>query len=71
MMKIPKQMLFEMVMEGKLERFDKKNKEWISIPFEPNNEEHIHLKNMHYAQAEIDFVYESMEIGVKVFREIN
>lgn len=70
-MKIPKKMLFDMVMEGKLERFDKKNQKWISVPFEPNNEEHIHLKNMHYAQAEIDFVYEAMEIGVKVIREIN
>lgn len=70
-MKIPKKMLFKMVMEGNIEKFDKKNKKWIDVSFEPYNEEHIHLKNMHYAQAEIDFVYEAMEIGVSVIREIN
>lgn len=70
-MKIPKKMLFNMVMEGNIEKFDKKNKKWIDVSFEPCNEEHIHLKNMHYAQAEIDFVYEAMEIGVSVIREIN
>ena len=42
-----------------------------SYAFEPNNEEHIYIKSMHYAQAEIDFVYEAVEMGVTVNREMN
>ena len=60
-----------MVMTGKLQKLDKKTDEWIEFDFEPGNEEHIHVKSMHYAQAEIDFVYEAMEVGVKIIREIN
>jgi len=70
-MKIPKKMLFMMVMTGKLQKLDKKTDEWIEFEFEPGNEEHIHVKSMHYAQAEIDFVYEAIEMNVDVIRELN
>mgnify|MGYP003141874341 FL=1 len=70
-MKIPRKMLFEMVMTGKLQKLDKKTDMWIEYAFEPNNEERIYIKSMHYAQAEIDFVYEAVEMGVTVNREMN
>ena len=70
-MKIPKKMLFMMVMTGKLQKLDKNTDEWIEFDFEPGNEEHIHVKSMHYAQAEIDFVYEALEMNVFVLREMN
>ena len=70
-MKIPKKMLFDMVMSGKLQKLDKKTDEWVEVNFEPGNDEHIHLKMMHYAQAEIDFVFEALEMNVCVLREIN
>ena len=70
-MKIPRRMLFEMVMTGKLQKLDKKTDKWIEFDFEPGNEEHIHVKSMHYAQAEIDFVFEAMEMNVNVIRALN
>tara|TARA_R100001443_G_scaffold116685_1_gene138024 strand:- start:1237 stop:1449 length:213 start_codon:yes stop_codon:yes gene_type:complete len=70
-MKIPKKMLFEMVMSGKLQRYDEDKDRWIKVSFEEGNEDHIHLKSMHYAQAEIDFVYEAMQMGVTIFRDLN
>ena len=70
-MKIPKKMLFEMVMTGKLQKLDRSTDKWIEFDFEPGNEEHIHVKSMHYAQAEIDFVYEAMQMGVTIFRDLN
>tara|TARA_R100001460_G_C3536998_1_gene174095 strand:+ start:644 stop:856 length:213 start_codon:yes stop_codon:yes gene_type:complete len=70
-MKIPKKMLFEMVMSGKLQRYDEDKDRWIKVTFEQGNEDHIHLKSMHYAQAEIDFVYEAMQMGVTIFRDLN
>jgi hypothetical protein len=70
-MKIPRKMLFEMVMSGKLQKFDKISKEWVEYPFEPGNEDHIHVKSMHLAQAEIDFVYDALEMGVKFYIEKN
>mgnify|MGYP003131391110 FL=1 len=70
-MKIPKKMLFQMVMEGKIEKFDKNSGEWADVTFEPGNEEHIKIKTQHYAQAEIDFVHETLELGMKICREIN
>ena len=70
-MKIPKKMLFEMVMTGKLQKLDKITNEWIEFDFEPNNDEHIHVKQMHYAQAEIDFVYETLELGIRIARTLN
>ena len=71
MMKIPRKMLWEMVMEGSLQRYDKRQDKWIKINFKPGNEEHIQIKMQHYAQAEIDFVHETLEIGLSVIREIN
>ena len=70
-MKIPKKMLFEMVMSGKLQKFDEKLDRWIKVSFDPENEEHIQIKMQHYAQAEIDFVYEAMQMGVTIFRDLN
>ena len=70
-MKIPKKMLFEMVMSGKLQKFDEKLDCWIKVSFDPENEEHIQIKMQHYAQAEIDFVYEAMQMGVTIFRDLN
>ena len=70
-MKIPKKMLFMMVMTGKLQKLAKNTDEWIEFDFEPGNEEHIHVKSMHYAQAEIAFVYEAMEMNVDIIRELN
>tara|TARA_Y100000768_G_C23578750_1_gene496091 strand:+ start:130 stop:342 length:213 start_codon:yes stop_codon:yes gene_type:complete len=70
-MKIPKKMLFEMVMSGKLQKFDEKKDCWIKVKFDPNDEEHIQIKMQHYAQAEIDFVYEAMQMGVTIFRDLN
>ena len=64
-------MLFEMVMTGKLQKLDKITNEWIEFDFEPNNDEHIHVKQMHYAQAEIDFVYETLELGIRIARTLN
>ena len=64
-------MLFEMVMTGKLQKLDKVTNEWIEFDFEPNNDEHIHVKQMHYAQAEIDFVYETLELGIRIARTLN
>jgi len=64
-------MLFEMVMSGKLQRYDEDKDRWIKVTFEQGNEDHIHLKSMHYAQAEIDFVYEAMQMGVTIFRDLN
>ena len=70
-MKIPKKMLFEMDMSGKLQKFDEKKDRWIKVAFDPENEEHIQIKMQHYAQAEIDFVYEAMQMGVTIFRDLN
>jgi|TARA_R100000353_G_C6499880_1_gene193933 hypothetical protein len=70
-MKIPKKMLFEMVMTGKLQKLDRSTDKWIEFDFEPGNEEHIHVKSMHYAQAEIDFVYETLELGIRIARTLN
>jgi len=52
-MKIPRKMLFEMVMSGKLQKFDKISKEWVEYPFEPGNEDHIHVKSMHLARLRL------------------
>ena len=70
-MKIPKKMLFEMVMQGKLQKFDHDQDCWIKVSFDPHNEEHIQIKMQHYAQAEIDFVFEAMQMGVTIFRDLN
>jgi len=70
-MKIPKKMLFQMVMEGKIEKLNKNSGEWTSEKFDPGNEEHIFVKDQHYAQAEIDFVHETLELGIKIVRDIN
>lgn len=70
-MRIPRKMLFDMVMTGNLQKFCKNKKKWIKVDFSPGNEEHIHIKSMHYAEAEIDFVNESLQIGLNVIREIN
>ena len=70
-MKIPKKMLFQMVMEGKIEKYDKNLDDWVKEKFDPTNEDHVMIKQQHYAQAEIDFVYETLQLGLKIAREIN
>ena len=70
-MKIPKKILWNMVMEGSLQKYYKRKDEFVKVKFEQNNEDHIQIKMQHYAQAEIDFVHETLEIGINVFREIN
>ena len=71
MMKIPRKILWDMVMEGSLQKYDKRKDKWIKVRFKPGNEEHIQIKMHHYAQAEIDFVHETLEIGLSVFRDMN
>ena len=70
-MKIPKKMLFQMVMEGKIEKYDKNLDDWVKEKFDPTNEDHVMIKQQHYSQAEIDFVYETLQLGLKITREIN
>ena len=60
-----------MVMDGSLQKYDKGKDKWIKVKFDPDNEEHVNIKMQHYAQAEIDFVHETLELGLRVFREIN
>ena len=71
MMKIPSKILWDMVMDGSLQKYDKGKDKWIKVKFDPDNEEHVNIKMQHYAQAEIEFVHETLELGLRVFREIN
>lgn len=70
-MKIPKRMLFELVMDKRLERYDRDKDKWIKVKFDPKNEEHIMIKEMHYAEVEIDFISESMQLNVDVLFDKN
>ena len=74
-MKIPKKILekFIEMVEGEhtLSKFNKKTKSWERVAFNPNNAEHVKIKEMHMAEVEIRCVIEGMRMGVHVFHEFD
>ena len=70
-MKIPKRLLRDLGLNENLETFDKIKKKWIKVHFDPNNDEHLFIKELHYAEVEIECVKEAMSLGVKMVTEWN
>tara|TARA_Y100000590_G_C15185789_1_gene813029 strand:+ start:175 stop:399 length:225 start_codon:yes stop_codon:yes gene_type:complete len=74
-MKIPKKILekFIELAEGdhSLSKFNKKTRRWEKVPFDPNNEEHVKIKEMHLAEVEIMCVIEGMRMGVDMSRDLD
>tara|TARA_R110002012_G_C11527426_1_gene600135 strand:+ start:567 stop:779 length:213 start_codon:yes stop_codon:yes gene_type:complete len=70
-MKIPKKFLEKFATPKKLEKYDTDSKEWVSVDFDPNNEEHVKMRELHIAEVEILCVSEAMNLEVEMEREIN
>jgi len=74
-MKIPKKILnkFIELVEGdhSLSKFNKATRMWEKVNFDPNNWEHVRIKEMHMAEVEIRCVIEGMRMGIHVFQEFD
>jgi len=70
-MKIPKKFLEKFATPKKLEKYDPVKNTWVSVDFDPNNSEHIAMREQHIAEIEILCVSEAMNLDVEMEREIN
>lgn len=70
-MKIPKKFLRSIILNDNLEFFDKKVGKWVKVKYDPCNTEHRIIKDIHYAEVEIECVREAMDLGVKMVTEWN